>query len=219
MRVKHNSRPVVEPVAVEAVVTETASSVAAPSISALLESIDVESLPTVAEPSAEGFVPVETAALPVALPLVRVPSFVRKYLSCRQQLNLMERERRELEAEVIDWAEGALRRGELSGQEIPTGTEQRLFLTVSKPRKESIKDDIVASLKEEIEAEQAIAKEQNASRIAALEKHRAAIDAQLNKLGNTFKSEALIEQLEDYVQGQLLLQGERLGLRLHQERE
>jgi hypothetical protein len=144
---------------------------------------------------------------------------VRKYLACRQQLNVMERERRELEAEVIDWAEGALRRGELSGQEIPTGTEQRLFLTVSKPRKESIKDEFVESLKKEIEAEQAIAKQQNAPRIAALEKHRAAIDAQLNKLSNTFQSEALIEQLDDYIESQLLLKGERLGLRLHSEKE
>ena len=87
---------------------------------------------------------------------------------------------------------------------------------IQKPKQEWLKNDAtVKKLKEEIEQEQAEARVKNKARIEALEKHRAQLDKDIQRLSNTFRSESLINALQEYIEDTLPQLDERVGLRLH----
>lgn len=146
-----------------------------------------------------------------------LPIFVKRYLEIRSLLDILERDRRELEAQVIEWGLLCINAQATNGQVIADTEDKELLLTVRKPTLKDLKDDRLTKLAEAIEEERSLAIQENQARINTLMARQQAIKEELAQLTITAKGKELEEERDNLTDILLGVSIGKLGLMLRKK--
>lgn len=146
-----------------------------------------------------------------------LPIFVKRYLEIRSLLDILERDRRELEAQVIEWGLLCINAQSTNGQVIADTEDKELLLTVRKPTVKDLKDDRLTKLAEAIEEERSLAIQENQARINTLMARQQAIKEELAQLTITPHGKELEEERDNLTDILLGVSIGKLGLMLRKK--
>lgn len=147
-----------------------------------------------------------------------LPSYVKRYLAIREQLDALESERRELEAEVIEWGLIQIGNGFTTGQLIAETDEKELLLSVRKATVKDLKSPRLDELKDSIASEHQLATKENQPIINDLMAQKQVLQDGIAELSQTTKGRALQEEYDELTEVLLGITTGKLGLMLRNKK-